>query len=69
MEPARARAIANFVLVSAAVAAGSVVLVNPPLRRLAMRGLRLWLGASVPGYLLAQAGRAWRESAAPAMDP
>lgn len=69
MEPARARAIANIVLVSAAVAAGSVVMVNPPLRRLALRGLRLWLGASLPGYLLMQVGRAWTESRPPAVDP
>ena len=35
----------------------------PPLRRLALRGVRLWLGASVPGYLLAEVQRAWIESA------
>lgn len=60
--PARARTIANVVLVSAGLVAASVVLVNPVLRRLALRGVRLWLGTSVSGYLLTEVGRAWAES-------
>jgi hypothetical protein len=63
MTSAAARTVANVVLVSAGVAAAFVVVTTPPLRRLAMRGTRLWLGASVPGYLLHLTRRAWVESA------
>lgn len=63
MTDARARAVANVVLVSAGVAAAYVVMITPPLRRLAFRATRLWLGASVPLYLLEQTRRAWVESA------
>ena len=62
MTDARARAVANVVLVSAGVAAAYVVMTTPPLRRLAFRATRLWLGASVPLYLLEQTRRAWVES-------
>jgi len=63
MTDARARTVANVVLVSAGVAAAYVVMTTPPLRRLAFRATRLWLGASVPLYLLEQTRRAWVESA------
>jgi hypothetical protein len=65
MTSARARTVANVVLVSAGVAAAYVVMTTPPLRRLAFRATRLWLGASVPLYLLEQTRRAWVESARP----
>jgi len=42
------------------------VITNPPLRRLALRVTRVWLGASVPAYLLDQTKRAWVESGQPA---
>jgi hypothetical protein len=58
-----ARTAANVVLASAGVAAAYVVLTTPPLRRLAFRGVRWWLGASIPVYLLGQLQRAWMESA------
>jgi hypothetical protein len=58
-----ARTVANVVLASAGVAAVYVVLTTPPLRRLAFRGVRLWLGASIPAYLFGQLQRAWVESA------
>jgi len=58
-----ARTVADVVLVSAGVAAVYVVMTTPPLRRLALRAARLWLGASIPVYLLEQTGRAWAESA------
>jgi hypothetical protein len=61
-----ARTVANVVLASAGVAAAFVVITNPPLRRLAVRATRLWLGASVPAYLLDQTKRAWMESGQPA---
>jgi hypothetical protein len=51
------------VLVSAGVAAAIVVVTTPPLRRLVVRGTRLWLGASVPAYLLGLTRDAWLESA------
>jgi hypothetical protein len=63
MTNARARTVANVVLVSAGVAAAYVVMTTPPLRRLAFRATRLWQGASVPLYLLQQTRRAWVESA------
>lgn len=57
-----ARTTANLVLAAAGVAAAYVVVTTPPLRRLAMRATRLWLGASVSAYLLAETRRAWIES-------
>ena len=62
MTSATARTVANVVLVSAGVAAAFVVVTTPPLRRLAVRGARLWLGASVSAYLLDLTRRAWVES-------
>jgi hypothetical protein len=62
MTSANARTVANLVLVSAAVAAAYVVITTPPLRRLAMRGLRVWLGASVPVYMTSQVRQAWNAS-------
>ena len=62
MTSANARVVANVVLVSAGVAAAYVVVTTPPLRRLAVRAVRLWLGASVPGYLFDQTRQAWVES-------
>ena len=61
-----ARTVANVVLASVGVAAAYVVVTTPPLRRLAFTGIRLWLGASIPVYLVAQVRRAWMESAQPA---
>jgi hypothetical protein len=61
-----AHLVANVVLASAGVAAAYVVLTTPPLRRLAFAGVRLWLGASIPAYVLGQVRRAWMESARPA---
>jgi hypothetical protein len=58
--------VANVVLASAGVAAAYVVFTTPPLRRLAVRATRVWLGASVPVYLLEQVRRAWVESGQPA---
>ena len=62
MTASTARTVANVVLVSAGVAAAYVVITTPPLRRLAVRAVRLWLGASVPIYLVSQARHAWVES-------
>jgi hypothetical protein len=62
MTRSTARTVANVMLATAGVAAAYVIVTSPPLRRLAARGIRLWLGASVPLYLLAEAGRAWAES-------
>jgi hypothetical protein len=63
MTSATARTVANVVLVSVGVAAACVVVTTPRLRRLAVRAARLWLGASLPAYLLDQTRRAWLESA------
>ena len=57
-----ARTVANVVLVAAGVAAAYVVLTNPRLRLLAIGGARVWLGASLPLYLVEATSRAWVES-------
>jgi len=57
-----ARTAANVVLAVAGVAAAYVVITTPPLRRLALLGIELWLGASIPAYLVAETRRAWVES-------
>jgi hypothetical protein len=62
MTSTTARALANVVLVTAGAAAAVAVLSNPKGRRIAGRLLRVWLGASVPVYLLAETGRAWVEA-------
>ena len=60
MTEAQARRVANVILASAGVAAAVVVITTPPLRRLALKALRHWLGgASVPAYLAGEARRAW----------
>ena len=65
MTSANARTVANLVLISAGVAAAYVVITTPPLRRLALRGLHLWLGASIPVYMTGQVREAWMQSARP----
>ena len=62
MTSTNARTVANVVLASAGVAAAYVIITTPPLRRLALRVVRLWLGASVPVYLATQVHEAWVES-------
>ena len=58
-----ARTISYAVVASAGAAAAYVVITTPPLRRLALRAARLWLGASIPVYLAREVRRAWVESA------
>jgi len=65
MTAATARTVANVVLASAGVAAVVAIVATPPLRRLAFRAVRVWLGASVPAYLLMQTSKAWVESGPP----
>jgi hypothetical protein len=62
MTDQNARTAANVVLASAGVAAAYLVLTRPPLRRLAVRAVQLWLGASLPAFLLTQAREAWVEA-------
>jgi hypothetical protein len=57
-----ARTVSTAILISAGVAAAYVVLTTPPLRRLDFLGVRLWLGASVPAYLLSEVSRSWAEA-------
>ena len=68
MTDAEARTVANVVLVAAGAAAAYVVLTRPPLRRFVFRALRLWLGASVPVYLVNEARQAWVDSGRPRPD-
>jgi len=62
MTGASARTTANLVLAALGAAAAYVVITTPPLRRAAARAVKVWLGASVPAYLMEEAGRAWIES-------
>jgi hypothetical protein len=62
MTDANARTAANVLLVSAGAATAYVILTKPPLRRLAFKAVRYWLGAGVPVFLLAQVREAWVES-------
>ncbi|MGE0449941.1 MAG: hypothetical protein AB7Q29_10210 [Vicinamibacterales bacterium] len=62
MSRATAHLLANVVLATAGAAAAYVIVTTPPLRRLAIGAVRLWLGASIPAYVLREAGRAWVES-------
>ena len=66
MTDENARTVANVVLVSAGVAAAYVLMTKPPLRRLAFRAVRFWLGATLPVFLMNQAREAWVESGRPA---
>ena len=66
MTDANARTVANVILVSAGVAAAYLVITTPPLRRVALRAVKLWLGASVPVYLVNEAREACVESGQPA---
>ena len=58
----RAHTIANVALAAAGVGAAYLVLRTPSLRRLAFQAARVWLGASVPGYLLNETRQAWMQS-------
>ena len=66
MTAATAKTVANVALATAGLAAAYVVITTPPLRRLAANGIRVWLGASVPVYLMSQVRQAWLQSARPA---
>jgi hypothetical protein len=57
-----ARVVANTVLVAAGATLGYLMVTRPPLRRLALRVVKVWLGASVPMYLANEAHHAWVES-------
>jgi hypothetical protein len=59
---ATARTVANVLVLTAGAAAAYVVLTTPPLRRLAFRASKIWLGASLPVFLLKEVGKAWAES-------
>ena len=62
MTSGAARTTADVVLAAAGLAAAYVIVTTPPLRRLASTALRVWLGATVPAYLVREARRAWMES-------
>jgi hypothetical protein len=62
MTDENARTAANVMLVSAGLAAAYVIMTKPPLRRIAVRAVQLWLGGSVPVFLINQARQAWVES-------
>jgi hypothetical protein len=59
MTESAARSAANAVLATAGLAAAYVVITSPPLRRLAGAAIKVWLGASLPVYLLKETSRAW----------
>lgn len=62
MEARRARTVANVAIALAGAAAAYAVLTKPPLRRLALAGLRTWLGASIPIFVMNQVREAWVQS-------
>jgi hypothetical protein len=57
-----ARTAANVVLAAAGIGAAYVILTTPPLRRLALRAVEFWLGASIPAYVMSETRRAWAQS-------
>ena len=57
-----ARTVANLLVASAGAAAAYMVVSRPPVRRALFAAMRLWLGAGIPLYLLAETHRAWVES-------
>jgi hypothetical protein len=57
-----ARTGADVILGVAGVVAAYVVMTTPPLRRLAARAVRVWLGATASAYLVVQLRDAWMES-------
>jgi len=63
MTPANARVVANVMVVTAGAVAAYTIVTRPALRRLTLLGLRWWLGASVPLYVMKEVSRAWAESA------
>jgi hypothetical protein len=63
MTSTAARSSANAILVCAGVAAAYAIFTTPRLRRLTVRAMQAWLGASVPIYLLNEVRHAWGESA------
>ena len=62
MTSRQARATANVILATAGLAAAYVVLTTPPLRRVAWRAARLWMGASLPVFVMTEVGRAWADA-------
>ena len=62
MTAVTARSVSNVVIAAAGVAAAYVIVTTPPLRRLAAKAIRIWLGASVPAYVAREVQRAWVES-------
>ena len=69
MTESSARTAATVILGAAGVAAAYVVVTSPPLRRLAAIGLRVWLGASLPIYLIGETRKAWIASRPDIMIP
>lgn len=63
MTDEQARTAANVLLASAGAAAAYVIVTTPSLRRLVLRATQLWLGASIPVYVLNQVRHAWVQSA------
>jgi len=55
--------VANVALGAVAIMAAYVVVTTPPLRRVAFRGFRLWLGVTIPAFVTAELRRAWVEAA------
>jgi len=62
MTKRQARATANVILATAGLAAAYVVLTTPPLRRVAWRAARLWMGASLPVFVMTEVSRAWADA-------
>lgn len=60
-----ARTAANLTVAGAAIAAACLIVTTPRLRRLASTAIRVWLGASLPVYVIREVRGAWAETEPP----
>ena len=62
MTQERADTIINLLLVAGGLVAVYFVMKDPSSRRKALRALRVLTTDTIPGYVLGEAARAWREA-------
>ena len=62
MTQERADTIINLLLVAGGLAAAYFVMKDPSSRRKALRALKVLTADTIPGYVLGEAARAWREA-------
>ncbi len=62
MTQAKADTVVNVLLAVGAMVAAYFVLKNPWSRRKALRALKVAVTDTIPGYVIGEAARAWRET-------